>query len=961
MNLYNLPAHYPFLKSLAAGIMQQSADSKIALHDFTVLLPNRRTCRHLQQEFLQLNGGQPLLLPRIAPIGDIDEEELILRGIGAESLPPAMPALQRQAILARMIGDWYTDKKQAPIGFLQSWAMAGDLGTWIDQIHLEQLDFTQIKNLAPENFAQHWQEVSEFLSIFSINWLPMLEKYGMVDESARRVLLLESQAKYWRDHPSPTPIIAAGSTGSMKATAKLLAAIANMPNGSVILPGLDQHLDEESWQAIDTTHPQFFLSQFLTEIGMERDQIKIWSFAPVLKNHGADQLWSDTLRPAQGVGEWRQVKINTNAIQNLQLIDCAHTDEEARAIAALMRETLETPGKTAALVTPDRNLTRRVMSQLRRWNIAVDDGAGQSLNQTLPGQFLLSLARAIQNDFQPDLLLALLKHPFAALGQDPVQTRFTVYAIETALRRNDDFIYSPALGLAQYIKSVSDAAQKKLLEKFESIIAPTLSEFSIAGFINAAESLAQTPQKTGSEILWAGEAGDEAAKFFSDIINLGADLPQITWADAPDFLNYCFESITVRKPYDAHPRLKIWGLLEARLQYADRIILSGLNETVWPPASDGDPWMSRPMRDQFGLPSRERRIGQTAHDLTQLACQQSEIFITRSNRDQGAPCLASRFWVRLETLLHSKGKLDAVKTAAKYYKSLAQSLDQTDQIISISAPKANPKPDARPRDFSATSIELWMRDPYAFYAKYILRLRKLDDIERKFEHLARGNLLHDILEEFTESPPDKKNHELIRTLAEEKLRPWLHDPYVAEMWWPRLCRILDWFVDVEQKRQDLIAQSVTETKGQIKFAIGGYDYTLSATADRIDAHKDGAISIIDYKSGKAPTGPEIESGLNPQLPLEAAIFNGGGFTQCDKGRIGSIEFWELSAQNIRAYTKDLEDLADDALDGLQRLIEQYQNPNQSYTSTPHGSKYARNKDYHHLSRIAEWGDTGEAS
>ncbi|TAH32264.1 MAG: hypothetical protein EYC62_09575 [Alphaproteobacteria bacterium] len=959
MNLYNLPAHYPFLKSLAAGIMRQSADNEIPLHDFTVLLPNRRACRNLQQEFLQLTDGKALLLPRISPIGDIDEEELILQGAGMESLPSAIPALQRQALLSNLIGNWYKSKKFIDLSFLQSWSMAGDLASWIDQIHIEQLDFSQIKNLVPENFAMHWQEVTEFLSIFSVEWLPILQQRGVVDESARRVALLNLQAEYWRNNPPKNPIIIAGSTGSMRATAQLMQAVAQMKMGAVIMPGLDQSLDDDFWKALDTTHPQFFMRELMGRLDVKRGDIKTWPYAPALKNHGADQLWSDTLRPAKGVGEWRGVKIDSAATQNLQLIDCAHTDEESRVIAALMREALETPGKTAALITPDRNLTRRVMSQLRRWNIAVDDGAGFTLNRTLHGQFLLLLARTIESNFHPDPLFALLKHPFTALGAAPSQARFAVYAIEIALRQNDDFIYSPALGLEQYARFLTEPAQKTFLEKFLSVVAKIQSRFSFDEFLQAAESLSANDKLSGADVLWSDESGDAAAKLMADIMAL-PDLPPLSWPDVPDFLNYCFESVTVRKPYDSHPRLKIWGLLEARLQHADRIILAGLNETVWPPAPDGDPWMSRPMRDQFGLPSRERRIGQTAHDLTQLACQQSEIFITRSNRDQGSPLLASRFWVRLETLLHAKNRLDSVKTAAPYYKHLAQSLDHAEETISIAAPRANPPVDSRPRQFSATSIELWMRDPYAFYAKYILRLHKLDELERKFEHLSRGNLLHNILEEFVQSSPTSNGHDIIRKLAEEKLRPWLHDPYVAEMWWPRLCNILDWFVDIEQQRHAAVAQSITETKGQIQFAINGYDYQLSATADRIDMHKDGSVSIIDYKSGKAPTGPEIESGLNPQLPLEAAICNGNGFANV-RGKIGSIEFWELSAQNIRVYSKNLEKLSEDALAGLQRLIEHYQNSNQSYASTPHGVKYARNKDYHHLSRIAEWGDSGEAS
>ncbi len=964
MNVFNLPPHLPFLNSLALGIRSQAKEAGCALADFTVLLPTRRACRGLADEFLQITGGKPLLLPRIIPIGDVDQDELILIGSSDADLLPPISSTARQVILSRYISEWCQTVRREKMSVAQSLALAKTLGQWIDQSIIEELDQSRLDKLAPGDFAAHWQDVAGFLSGFCKNWDAELKGRGMIDAQSRRRQLLYLQAAHWRDHPSKRPVIAAGSTGSIPATSALLAAIAAMPAGAVILPGLDQDIDETSWQAVDICHPQFFIKKLIDRLQIERDAVRIWPFAPLAKSHGGSKLWSEVLRPAETTDHWRSADISARNISNLTLIESAHSDEEASIIALIMRETLETPDKTACLVTPDRDLARRVCAQLRRWDIAVDDSGGQRLSDTLAGQFLILGARLVAGNFRPTLLLAFLTHPLCGLGFDTAELRAMARRLEWHLRRDEDFIFAPSLGIAQYADFAAAAGCKDLHQRLVDVFQPLSARSSVRidAFIAAMESSAATPSSTGDETLWRGAAGKAAAEFFDNL--LSSDFSSLGCAaDAfAEILNTEFSEISLFQPLYAAHRLKIWGILESRLQKCDRIILAGLNESVWPPSAESDPWMSRPMRAEFGLPSRERRIGQTAHDLAQLASQDSEIFLLRSVRSGGELQLASRFWVRLEAVLTAKNIIALAIERGRKYVDWAKIMDAPSQLIAIPRPAPAPPISSRPVKFSVSSVELWMRDPYAFYARYILNLKKLQELERKFQNVPRGTFLHRTLEQFLKNYPSED----ILKVGEKNLRPWMHDPFVGVVWIRRLKKILHWFESYDASLRPTIKRSHLETDGRYDFAIGHRDYTLTAQADRIDEFKDGTVSIIDYKSGQIPTLTDMKNGLSPQLPLEAAILAQGGYPGIGAQALTSLQFWRLngngSGGEVKKFDVGLDEISEDALSGLQKLIERFSDRNQVYISEPHGAAKIKNKDYRHLSRSAEWsGEDSEES
>lgn len=971
MNIYSIPAGIDFLRYLARGTLDMAAERNIPLSDFTILLPNRRTCRALQEHYLAETKGSALILPRITPVADIDEEELLLQGQDTERLKQPLPPLRRTALLSRKITDWYREQKQTELMPQQSWLLAEALGDLLDQIYIEGLDINAILTLAPDDYAQHWQEVVEFLSILARYWPEQLHQLQAEDARARNLELLRQQARFWQQHPSPKPVIAAGSTGSIRANAELMKAVAAMPLGCVVLPALDRYLDDESWDAVDITHPQYYLSRFLKICGVERKTVKTWPYLTIASPLSPrEELWAEVMRPVETTDQWQNLKLHAKQIDGIHMIGCASSEQEAGIISILMREALEDSDKIVALVTPDRNLARRVAAEMRRWNVTVDDSAGFPLDGTPVGRFLQLLARLVAGRYQPSTLLSVLKHPLCALGHKRAELRQLSQDFEKYFRNLRHFYYDPARGLQQYIQVAPEGPMQTMLRRLqescanlESLRFGALPDI-ITAHLQFAELCAATDEQPGSIAAWEHDDGEAAAELFSELLSHTNDFTRIELSHYPDMLQLWLQRKILRHKYEAHPRARIWGLLESRLQYADRIILSGLNEGTWPPAADGDPWMSRPMRAEFGLPSRERRIGQSAYDFTGLVTQPAEIYLTRSARIESQPAIPSRWWTRLETLLGAQGLTPVATQKSAALTALQRELDRPQESIFIDPPAPTPPVSARPRTFSVTAVGDWMRNPYGFYAKYILHLEPLPDFGQGLNNAARGSLLHSVLEEFIRAfQPDKhkSGQDLMQSLLSDKLAPWQNDPAISTIWMPRFSRMADWFLRTESERRKSIKQSWIELRGEIRLHINDHSYALSAKADRIDLAGDGGLHIIDYKTGQTPSQKQIDYGFAPQLPLEAAIFGLGGFQGLPKTSIGRLEFWQLNAgrkgSKIAAVKGDAEKLAAESLDGLKNLIAKYQHQSQAYIVEPHGERHNPYDDYRHLSRLAEWGGT----
>lgn len=996
--IYTLAPDIPFVDALAAGLWAQAGGDALALNRFTVLLPTARAVRSLREAFLRLSGGRPILLPRMAPLGDVDGDEisLMMDGVtgkaGGLDLAPAIGPLRRQLLLARAIaaaGDRFAKTRA------QAARLARELAKLLDQTQTEGVGFDRLHSLVPADYAEHWQVTLSFLSIIVDQWPTILSAEGAVDPAQERNNRLLAYAEALKAAPPAHPIIAAGSTGSIPATAELLATIARLPTGSVVLPGLDRECDEATWAALDDAHPQFGLKQLIDRIGVTRADVADWPLAPGIAPScppARIALMKEALRPAGTTEAWRDLDgLDPSVLDGVTRIDATTPQEEAGIIALILRQALETPGQTAALVTPDRNLARRVATELRRWDVRVDDSAGRPLAQTPVGSYLrLIMDTAVQG--APIPLLSLLKHPMAGGGWPAGQMRRQARLLETAVLRGP----RPPAGLEGLRQSIrfhaSDAADKRrrisnpairddllaLVDRVDTAMGELcravadgderpLSDW-LRLHVGAAEALAALDGEAGSDRLWRDKDGETAAGFIDELREAADGYPPLGGKDYAGLMEVLIAGRAVRPAFGLHPRLHVLGLMEARLQQFDVMVLAGLNEGTWPPAPPPDPWMSRPMRRDFGLPAPERMVGQAAHDFAS-ACGAKTLYLTRSERVEGTPTVPSRWLLRLDTVLDKAGLRGRIEAGGGYWRALWQALDRPARVRPCPAPAPKPPVEARPRRLSVTQIETWMRDPYAIYAAKVLDLSALDPIDADPGAAERGEIIHRALDLFVQRYPDALPPDPVGELlsiGRGVFGDLLDQPGVAAFWWPRFEKVADWFVTQEMERRRTIKPLATEVTGRITLQGPGGPFILTAKADRIDRTPTGGVVLVDYKTGTPPTGKEVRLGKAPQLPLEALIAAEGGFEGVKPAKVDGLEYWRLSggdpAGTILALKDDAAALAAEARDGLDYLIRTFDDPDTAYHSQPRPAWAPKYTDYAHLARIKEWsaGGGGEA-
>ncbi|MEJ0096768.1 MAG: double-strand break repair protein AddB [Bauldia sp.] len=728
--VFTVPAGVPFLPTLADALLSGAlvpfpAGDPLALAGVTILVPTRRAARALADILVERRGGEAVLLPAIRPIGDIDEADHLFDAAAEATderlaLPPAIAPLTRRLVLTRLTLAWATALRRHPLALkadepllipasaADAARLAGDLARLIDDMETAPGAWEKIATLVPDDHAEYFQLTLRFLKIISEAWPQYLSDNRRADPAARRDGLIRAAAARLAGHGSPGPIIAAGSTGSIPATAQLLRAIARLPNGAVVLPGLDQHLDAAGWDAIDAGeadggvgHPQRALKQLVGVIGIDRRDVAPLGVAPPALV-ARTRLLSEAVRPAETLDAWAAFRAGPGALDGAALVTARNEQEEATAIALALREAIEEPGAIAALVTPDRTLARRVAAELGRWGLAVDDSAGIPLGQEAHGIFARLLAEAAASEADPVTLLALLKHPFAAFGMARPLCRQAARILELALFRGHRVsggIAALPAALARARAAVATephvpAARRRLdarqwslaadlVARIADCLAPLEAAFAggteisaaaAAGLMTDALAKAATDDTGSDAVLWQGPGGEALRKFLDGVAS-DAEAEALTFrgSDFPFLLDALMADAVVQRPAGTDPRIHIWGALEARLQSVDLLVLGGLDEGVWPAATRTDPWLSRAMRAELGLPSPERRMGLAAHDFLQgLAAP--KVIVTRAEKRGGSPTVESRWLQRLAALV-GKEQMAVIAARGRRYVEIARSLD----------------------------------------------------------------------------------------------------------------------------------------------------------------------------------------------------------------------------------------------------------------------------------------------
>ncbi len=970
--VFAVPIGCDFLSEFVSSLMDRlHGQPPEALARVEIFVNTRRAERRLHTLLVQ-NGAR--LLPKVRLITDIASHPLL-----PITLPPPVSALRRRLVLARLVHALL--EQEADIApHTAVFDLADSLAALMDEMQGEGVPFAELDQIQVGELSAHWDRSLQFLRILADH----SDERSAVDPQSRQRQAALAFVEQWQENPPSHPIIVAGSTGSRGASALFMKAVAKLPQGAVILPGVDDEMPAQSWDSLSDSrvtmdHPQSGINKFYRSLSLQPRDLEMWSRGrPFQPERNA--LISLALRPAPFTDQWleqgpRLLPLLATATQDISLVEAENLKEEASAIALRLRQAAE-DGKSAVLISPNRELTRRVAVNLRRWQIIPDDSAGKPLHLTPPGIFLRLLSGSFGKKLTPLTLISLLKHPLTSRDENGTgDSRRLARDLERQeLRGGAPFV--DFQGISQWANR--DGSQNTMTWAIwlQSVFEPlsTVSRLVLSDWLHIhreiAEKLAAGPGRQGSGELWEKETGREAERVFGLLKQEADAAGPLGAAEYHALFSFALRGEVVRESVKVHPEMSILGTLEARVQCADLVILGGLNEGIWPGLATPDPWLNRSMRKQIGLPLPERQTGLSAHDFQQ-AIGAKEVLISRSVRDGDAPTIASRWMIRLLNLLNGLGgegkdSISQMRQRGQIWIDYARMLDRPSVVLpKVPRPSPSPPVCSRPRKLAVTKIKTLVRNPYDIYVRSVLRLKKLDALGKEADALSRGIALHKVLEKFVSDTRDELPENAVKQFVEtadrvlENEAPW---PAVRRFWLARLTRISDWFVSSEITRRTGRRVAALEVSGARKME--GMDFLLTSKADRIDVGSDGAVKIYDYKSGSPPSFREIKS-FDKQLQLEAAIAEFGGFDGVPAAPVSGLEYIGLREAKTKGEgiirSVALEHKATSKTwDDLRRLIVAYHDPQKGYTARLRMQMTVDVSDFDHLSRRGEWEDGDDA-
>jgi len=944
--VYSIPSHRSFADALAAGLIARFGREPLGLASGRILLPNNRAVRAVTEAFVRASGSG-LLLPRLIPIGDPDLSERV-GGALDRIEDPALPAIDPLERLLRLSAALREE------GAAESLRLAADLTRTLDALVIEEIAPQRLRDavVQSDNLAAHWEKSLEKLQLIYEVWPHLLADLGSIDLAERRNRLLHGLAERWRDDPPPGFTVAAGITTAAPAVADVLARVARMPGGMVVLPGLwlSRIFPDAEWDALgpddqgrsEATHPQLHLKLLLDRIGIARGEVQQWRWAGAATSSPARGRAIANAMAASGYShKWQSLAPAERRLSGIKLAELRDPAAEAQAIALALREALETPARTAALITPDRQLAGRVSALLARWGIAADDSAGTPLGASAAGTLLLGIAGAAAEELAPVALLALLKHPLVGgEGEDRVAWLDRVRQLDLKLRGP-----RPPAGLAGLDAHFGDLAAWRTvrpgLEPIDKMLAQPI------GLDAFAAALSGAAQALAGDRAWQGPAGRAAAELLAELqVSPAAQTLTLAAPDVIPVLRQLLDTRAVRPPYGGHPRIFIWGLLEARLQRADLVVLGGLNEGVWPSLPAPDPWLPPKVRSTLGMPTLETRIGLAAHDFAS-ALGAPQVLITRSRRDAKSPTVASRFLLRLDAI---SGGLPRDTRLER----LTRLLDDPGPAQPVDRPAPFPPAEQRPDRISVTAVDRLNADPFAFYASAILKLRPLESVDAEQDARWKGEAVHKALEEWLLH--DDCNPDRLRVRAELLLRDGTIHPMLRALWAPRLLEAIDWIAGQERANQ---AEGRRPLKAEISGETALAGVTVHGRVDRIDQLADGRVAIIDYKTGQPPSQKTVTEGFALQLGLLGLIGRAGGFDGVS-GDPSKFEYWSLARYRgkfgrLMEPDKGMQpgEFLDHAYRNFAYAAQEWLTGDRPFTAKLNPA-YAPYGDYDQLMRLEEW-------
>lgn len=962
--LWHEPLGVDFSAAVIDGLRARLGDAPPeALARVTILVSTNRMAARLRAACA---AQGPTLLPRIGLVSDL--RPLLPPGTLPEAGTTGLALRLRLTRLVRGLLQARPDLSPPEAAF----DLAGTLLTLLDEMQEEAMDPEALERIETGALSEHWQRSLEFLRLVT-HWA---ETTGEVTPAAIQTEALHRLTRSWQAAPPTDPVIIAGSTASRAPTRRLIRAVLDLPQGAVILPGLDTDMPDLAWAELTQgegpgaqDHPQYRHAALLADHDRSRADCPQWSGArPVAP--ARNRLISLALRPAPATDAWREEGPALSGIDaacaGITLLAAPSPGAEAQAIALGLRAALA-DGRRAALITPDRGLSRQVAAQLDRWGIEPDDSAGRPLVQSAPGRLLMQSAAMLGQTVEAEPLAILLAHPLVQAGAGRGDHLKQARTLEVALLRETPCPFpTPALLRAWADDPGSGAMSGPWIDWLAALLdnlATAPGKATLAKHLTT--HLTVLDHLTGPSDPWTAEAGRSARAVVETLSQAAPELDgqPITTTEYARILHALLSAEEVRESFAPHPDAMIWGALEARVRTAPLVILGGLNDGIWPGQPSVDPWLNRAMRAEAGLRLPDRSVGLSAHDFQQAASG-PEIWLSRAARDAEAETVPSRWLNRIENLLgglgtEAKAVLDAMRARGDHWLTLAAALDRpAARVPAATRPAPIVPAEAQPKRLSVTAIETLIRDPYATYARYVLGLRALGPLRQGPDARLRGVVVHTAMERFARALPDELPDDAaarLRDTLEQTLQdtaPW---PAMRRIWLGKFDRLMNELLTAEARRRAAGRPLFVEEEGHMP--LPGLDFTLTAKADRLD-DRGGSVAIYDYKTGKPPSGPQ-QAFFAKQLLLEAVMVEDGAFPAIAQRHVDEIAYLQVGSKYDEVRVKLDADVLADTRAGLRALIQAYRD-GRPWVARLAPDFIEFSSDYDQLSRRGEWDDTDRA-
>lgn len=919
-----------------------------------ILLPNRRSVHALRERFFAIAGDKTLVLPSIIPLADVDLHLLLH---ASQSVSPQNLALQspvinnftRIMLLTKQVQKFY-QLHHEPLAFRHAMELATSLAQWLDDAISHEVKARDLQALAKGEHSEHWQRILPFLKIVYEGWPELAQKYHCTSHAQALYDTLTSLAKIWRQSPPSIPILAAGSTGSQSATAELLTSIAFAPKGVVMIPGVFAVINPEYEATIDKGHPLFYAKQLVQKMQTRLSEI------PVLQpsNIARDNFLTHAFAPAQFHG-----KIDFEPPSHIKSFVCAHEWEEVRVIALLVQKSLADSQDKIMVVSPDRQLLGRVGVELQALGIFANNSGADTLSLHPFTQWLRLLMRVVLSDAHPADVLAWLGHQAGFCLQSLDKQNFYRRVDEAYARGNNK-----AHGLAEFVSLC-------LRVRHESTVAGACEQ-ALAPFI-ALMNDNKNKHMTHTIALWMEAISHAASHCEIDLdsdkdiaaalmqFNEMGEVLSVNAADFDAMLEQAFLSPWFAESSRTHPNVHLHTPIEARMQTADRVILSGLNEGVWP-ANISNLWLNAALLERLHMPHNAHAVSLQAHDFLMLSGAKY-VWMTRALKINGADMAPSRFWQRIMLAMSQHG----VMQAEQGHDEIAAILAHENRYATYQPAQApRPMPDIarRARTLSITELEYLWINPYIIYARHTLGLKPLQEIDEEVDMRLFGTLAHRICEQISKSDvmeiESTQNHVIESHLAEQ-----VKSPVMQMLWRPRLKRIVQFFVANHRMRSalNIDVQSEMPIKTFLKTASG--EVLLKGKADRIEQRKTGELFVVDIKtSSTVPSEKAIMNSEAPQLPFYAKIIQekySADNPDSDHANAVTVEYWQCPRGSNEGEIKTLQ-LDDEMLD---EIIENYRTLAEHLLFQPTPFLYNPHRidrdfdDYAALARADEWEGVGQ--